>query len=118
MFTPAPETRALLQRFSAATRQPTSSIVRELLQSVGPHLEMMVDLLERTSQLNDEVREAANAAAQHAGEALIPLLQEANRAMTNLQRIVDEPGLPLSALKPPSSNTGATSSQQGKREAA
>lgn len=117
-FIPAPETHVLLTRFSAATGQPMSAIVRDMLLAVGPHLVMMVDLLERAAQLTGGVRDAAGAAAKEAGEALLPLLAEAERAMANLERILDEPGLPLPAAKPPSSNTGATWSPESQREVA
>jgi len=118
MFTPTPETHALLQRFSAATGQPMSAVVRDMLTNVGPHLVMMVDLLERAAQLTDGVRDAAGAAAREAGEALMPLFAEAERAMANLERVIDEPGLPLPIAKPPSSNTGATWSPESLREVA
>lgn len=117
IFTPAPETHDLLQRFSAATGQPVSAVVRDMLGTIGPHLATMVDLLERASQLSEGVREAAGVAAKEAGGALIPLLEEAERAMANLERILDEPGLPLTP-RPPSSNTGATRGPAVRREAA
>lgn len=118
MFTPTQETHELLQRFSAASGQPVSAIVREMMQNILPHVAMMVDLLERASQLSQGVRDAAGAAAQDALEGLQPLLEEAERAMVKLEHLLDEPGLPLPVSKPPSSNTGATWSGVAQRDAA
>lgn len=108
MFSPTPESHALLLRMSAATGQPMSGVVRDMIETIAPHLEQMCTLLERASKLSEGVREAASAAARDAGDALIPALVEAERAMRKLEQIVDEPGLPLVASEPPSSNTGAT----------
>lgn len=118
MFTPAPETHALLLRLAAASGQPLSAIVREMLETVGPHLEMITNLLEKAAALSGGVRTAAAEAAQQASDALLPAMQEAERAMRNLERILDEPGLPLGVSEPPSSNTGATSVPGTQRRAA
>lgn len=118
MFTPAPETHALVLRLAKASGQPVSSIVREMLQTVAPHLESICTLLEKAAGLSGDVREAARAAAEHASDALLPLMLEAERSLQNLGRILDEPGLPLGAPQPPTSNTGATSSPGPHQEAA
>lgn len=118
MFTPAPETYALLVRLSAATRQPMSSLVRDMVKGVEPHLETMIGLMEKAASVSDGVRVAARAAAEQAAGDLLPVLRDAERVMLNLERVFDEPGLPLGTPEPPSSNTGATSLRDPLQEAA
>lgn len=110
-FTPTLTTLALLKRFSAATGQSISGCTREMMQTLDPHLSMLVDVLEKARSLNEGARDAALAAAADAQTILGPLLEEAQSVMLKISKAMDEPTLPLGA-EPPSSNTGVTISSQ------
>lgn len=107
-FTPDEETHRAIERMSRATGRPKSEIVRETLSAASQHMDNIATAAERVSQMNVEALAEVRKACWATGNVVLPLVEEADRALMALLDVCGSGADAFDGRKPPTSNTGAT----------
>ncbi len=110
MFTPSDRAFAAIRRVANVTGKPVSYIVTEQVDVMAEHLENLAFTLEQAERLQKEGPREVKAAARHALERVLGILDKVQEDLEPVWNgLTDQLGMFQDVEKPPPSNTGATS---------